>query len=98
MRIKMSDSILAGLLAAALMGIAAVVVFGIQHGFEAGIGWFVFLFPGVLIAGPVSDHLKIGNPAVEKFTFRSLLFAISFLFYFAICFLSVRVYRFTRRS
>jgi hypothetical protein len=93
---KISDSILALLLAAGLMGIAAVAVFAIQHGFETGIAWFVFLFPGIRVAAPVSDGLKIANSAAENLIFRGLLFIISFGWYFGICFVAVKMYRFTR--
>lgn len=92
MRVKISDSIVAGLLAAGLMGIAAGVAFAIPHGFEAGIGWFVFLFPG-----PITDALRFAHPAVGNFIFRTLLLVISFAWYFAICFLGAKMYRFTRK-
>jgi hypothetical protein len=98
MSIQMSDWMWAALTAAALLGIAALAVFGLQHGFEEGIGWFVFLLPGVWIAGPIVDAMRIANPAVANFIFRTLLFVFSFGWYFAICFIGLKIYRFVKRS
>lgn len=94
----MSDCIRAALTAVALLGITSLAVFAIPHGFEEGIGWFVFLLPGVWIAGPISNAMRIANPAVENFIFRTLLFVISFAWYFAICFMGFKMYRFVKRS
>jgi hypothetical protein len=39
MSVQISDCIRAALTAVAFLGIAALAVFGIPHGFEEGIGW-----------------------------------------------------------
>lgn len=87
----------AALGATVLMGIAVFAVWAIPHGFEEGMGWFKFLLPGVWVAGPLTEAITIANPSLRNFIFRVLLFAVSFVWYFGICFVVLKAYRFARR-
>lgn len=81
--------------AAALLGLAAFIMFGIHPGgFEGQIGWFLGLFPGVLVV-----HLLLPDPLFKyEVVFKILVFGTSFLWYFAISYSVIKVVRLRVRA
>ena len=92
--LHLSDWSRAVIMAAALLAVAAWVVFGFQHGFEKQIAWYVILLPGGVFAASISDVITKSIPSVEPFVFWSLLIAISFAWYFCASFVALKAYRF----
>lgn len=86
----------AGLIAAALWGISALIFFGIPHGFEEQIGGAYILLPGILIGALVSDAVSRTHPALAMCTFWGLTVGTSAVCYFGISFACVKVYRLAR--
>lgn len=93
MRLHMSDSIWAGLIAFVVWGTGAIVCFAIPHGFEEQIGWFKLLMPGILIGGPLFEHMSRSNPNVASLGYWTSSVLISFMCYFGLSLLSVKLYR-----
>lgn len=93
MALRLSDISRAGFTGAALLAIAAFVVFGFQHGFEEQVGWYVTLLPGAIIAAAISDMIRKAIPDAEGVAFWSLLIVLNFLWYFGISWVVIKVYR-----
>ena len=80
--------------AAGLLGVAALAVFKIPHGFEEGVGWYLILLPGAFFAAGLSDFLARGIPRANSLVFGSLVVCFNFIWYFLLCFIFLKVYRF----
>jgi hypothetical protein len=98
MKLHLSDSSRAGVLGAALLAIAAYVVFGFQHGFEEQVGWYVTLLPGALVAAAVSDIIRKTIPGAARVAFWGLLIGLNFLWYFGISLVAIKAYRFVSNA
>lgn len=94
MTLNLSDTGRAGLVGTSLLVIAAYAVFGFQHGFEEQVAWYLVLLPGAIIAAAIVDTVRHTVPSVERVAFWGLLFGLNFLWYFGICFVAIKVYRF----
>ena len=94
MTLNWSDAGRAGLVGAALLGIAAYAVFGFQHGFEEQVGWYLALLPGAVVAAAIADVARQTAPGAGRVAFWGLLFGLNFLWYFGICFAAIKTYRF----
>ena len=81
------------LAAAGLLGLAALAVFKIPHGFEEGVAWYLILLPGAFFAAGLSDFLGRLIPRDHSFVFGGLLVCFNFIWYFLICFTCIKTYR-----
>jgi len=79
--------------AAGLLGLAALAVFRIPHGFEEQVGWYLILLPGAFFAAAISDLFARIVPRDASFVFYGLLVCFNFIWYFLICFIGVKIYR-----
>ena len=80
--------------AAVLLILAALAVFKIPHGFEEGVGWYVFLLPGAILAAAISDLTQRVIPQSKSIVFDTLLICFNFLWYFVISYVPLKTYRF----
>jgi hypothetical protein len=93
MRMHWSDWSRSCLAAAALLGLAALAVFKIPHGFEEQVGWYLILLPGAFFAAAISDSIARIIPRDNSFVFGGLLVCFNFIWYLLICFTGIKVYR-----
>jgi len=93
MRMHWSDWSRCCLAAAVLLGVAAIAVFKIPHGFEEQVGWYLVLLPGAFFAAAISDLVTRIIPRDNSFVFDGLLVCFNFFWYFLICFAGMKVYR-----
>jgi hypothetical protein len=80
--------------AGGLLGVAALAVFKIPRGFEEGVGWYLILLPGAFFAAGLSDFLARAIPRANSLVFGSLALCFNFIWYFLLCFIFIKVYRF----
>ena len=95
MRMRCSDWGRSCLAAAVLLGLAALAVFKIPHGFEEGVAWYLILLPGAFFAAALSGFLTWAVRWNDSFVFGALVVCFNFIWYFLICFACIKVYRFT---
>jgi hypothetical protein len=91
-----SDDKLACLLAAVLLGAVALIIFAVPvlpGGFEAQSAWLVALLPGALLAYPLADLLGDASPLAGNIAVWSLLVGLSFLWYWLLSLLAVKLLR-----
>jgi hypothetical protein len=93
MRTHWSDWSRSCLAAAVLLGLAALAVFKIPHGFEEQVGWYLILLPGAFFAPAISDFIARIIPRDHSFVFGGLLVCFNFIWYLLICFTCIKVYR-----
>jgi hypothetical protein len=84
--------------AAVLLGLAALAVFKIPHGFEEQVGWYLILLPGAFFAAAISDFIARIIPRDDSFVFGGLLVCFNFIWYLLICFACIKVYRIISRA
>lgn len=94
MRIRRSDWSRSCIAAAGLLGLAALAVFGISHGFEEQVGWYLILLPGAFFAAAISDFITRIVPRDNSIVFYGLLVCFNFIWYFLICYTGIKFYRF----
>ena len=80
--------------ASVLLGLAALAVFEIPHGFEEQVGWYLGLLPGGFFAAAFSDLVESVIPRGKSIMYWGLLFCLNFLWYFVISYAAIKVYRF----
>ncbi|HEX5423648.1 MAG TPA: hypothetical protein VFW94_08875 [Candidatus Acidoferrales bacterium] len=86
----------AALAGIALLALALFSVFGIQHGFEEGIGWYVTLLPGAWPAAAISDIFGATSRG-NSIGFWGVLLICNFVWYFGISYAAIEAYRFVSR-
>jgi hypothetical protein len=84
--------------ATASLAVACYAVFGVRHGFEESIGWYLCLLPGSFVAGGISDKLSKTSEKAAYLAFWGTLLALTFLWYFAISFAVIKIYRLICRA
>jgi len=95
---RRADWLWAMIAAAGLEAAAAFVVFVVHPGgFEGQIGWFVGLMPGALIDFLVDTHVRALPLAFEPILRWGSLLAGTFLWYFAISYALIKMYRLIAR-
>jgi hypothetical protein len=94
MKLHWSDWYRACISAAVLLVLAGFAVFKIPHGFEEGVGWYVCLVPGTILAAAISDFIQEVIPQSKSIVFDTLLICFYFLWYFVISYLPLKTYRF----
>jgi len=82
----------------ALLAVACFAVFGVQHGFEEAIGWYLYLLPGSFVAGGISDRISKTSELLAYLAFWGMLLGLSFLWYFGISFAAIKIYRVIRKA
>lgn len=95
---RWSDWSRACLAAAVLLGVAALAVFKIPHGFEEGVAWYLILLPGAFFAAALSGFIAWIIPGDHSFVFGGLVVCFNFIWYFLICFACIKVYRIVSRA
>jgi len=98
MRIHWSDWSRSCVAASALLGLAALLVFKIPHGFEEQVAWYLILLPGAFFTAAISDFISWIVPWHNSFVFYGLLVCLNFIWYFLICFASIKIYRFVSEA
>jgi uncharacterized membrane protein len=92
MSAKFSDWKLACIPALGLLGIAAFILFVIHPGgFEGQIGWFLGLLPGAMLAAIAAD--QVHTPTLEPIVYWGCLIGVSFLWYFVISYVAIKIGR-----
>src|SRR5215470_4996207 len=76
-----------------LLVLALLLVFKLHHGFEEGIGWYLVLLPGGILASLVTDSLLKGFPYGESVVFDVLLIGFNFSWYFVISYAVLKAFR-----
>ena len=94
MKLQFSDWKRAGLLASILLGPALFGAFGVQHGFEEGVAWYLMLLPASIVAAPISDAFNKAPTRQESVVFWVLLVCFNFFWYFGISYAVLKAYRF----
>jgi hypothetical protein len=93
-KIHRSDWKLACLAGIILLILAAFAVFVIHPGgFEGQIGWAFGLLPGAMLGAYLGDLIYKSHPALEPIVFWTLIIAGSFLWYFSISYLTIKIGR-----
>ena len=81
-----------------LIAAAAFVIFVIHPGgFEGQIGWFFALMPGAFVGVPLGDRVFKIAPNAERVVFWSSVIGITLLWYFAISYTTIKIFRFLVR-
>ena len=93
MSIRWTDWSRSCLAATGLLGLAALTVFKIPHGFEEQVGWYLILLPGAFFAALISDSITRIILRHESFVFDGLLVCFNFIWYLLICFACIKIYR-----
>jgi hypothetical protein len=88
----------ASVVALALLGLAAFLVFKIPHGFEEQVGWYLALLPASIFAAGISEFIGKLVPREQSLVFRGLLVCFNFIWYFLITFGTIKAYRFASRT
>ena len=94
MNLQCSDWARAFLAASVLLGLATFAVLGFQHGFEEQVGWYLGLLPGAIFAAAISDLVAKVIPGGIPIVFWVFLVCFNFLWYFALSFAVIKIYRF----
>lgn len=95
MNFHISNSKLACVAAVLLTGLAMLVVFVFHPGgFETQDSWFLALLPAGLAVYPLSDVVYRVAPHAEPIVFWISMIAINFLWYWILCFILIKLYRF----
>jgi hypothetical protein len=77
---------------------AAFVIFVIRPGgLERQVGWFVALMPGMIVGSPLAERVHVVSPNLAPIVDWSSLLGITFLWYFALSYFAIRVFRFRVR-
>jgi O-antigen/teichoic acid export membrane protein len=98
MRNHWSDLSRSCIVALALLGLAALLVFKIPHGFEEAVAWYLVLLPGAFFAAAISGFLRWIVPGNNLFVFYGLLACLNFIWYCLICFGCIKIYRFVSQA
>ena len=64
--------------------------------FEGGAAWFFALMPGMFVGAPLADRVFKIAPSAEPFVFWLCSIGITFAWYFAISYGTVKTYRLLR--
>jgi hypothetical protein len=90
----MSNWLRAGLAAAVLLGLAALLVFVVHPGGpSAQVGWYAGLLPGSIVAALLGSLVEGLLPHGQRIAYIGLTLVFSFLWYFIIAFIVVKVVR-----
>ena len=94
-----ADWISASIAASGLLAIAAFVIFVIHPGgFEGQIGWAFALMPGMPAGLILADGVYKVAPSADRIVLWSSALGITFLWYFAISYSVLKIYRLLVRA
>ena len=78
-----------------LLGLASFVVFVIHPGgFEGQLGLFFGLMPGAIVGLSLANRVFKVVPSAERMVLWSSAIGITFLWYFAVSYAAIKIYRF----
>lgn len=88
------DWLRACLAAAVLLGAAALLVF-LAHpgGSPVQVGWYTGLLPGSVVAALLGGFVQDLFPHAQRIAYFSLMLVISFLWYFVIAYIVLKIVR-----
>jgi hypothetical protein len=99
MRLGLPDRTWALVVACALLGAAAFIVF-VTHpgGFEGQAGWFLALMPGAFMGAMIGDKVFQVSPILERVLYWSVLLGATFLWYFGLSYAAIKACRLLART